>query len=175
VAGCGRACNPIQTLNLAAVPSPYFLAADGAKLYVDGFDATVSNVLVGSIDLANAKVKVIQSQPERSFFPGGIAFDAAHQLYWDNQYGILYVLPKPWRTATQTYQYSTASNPADFTGITLNNNDTSLFAADDYGCDSTICSLVQQDALPLGYYFLDSPFNVSSNFYGLAYTLPGKD
>lgn len=176
VAGCGHICNPIQTLNLATIPSPYFLAADGAKLYVEGYDPPFSNVLVGSIDLANSKVKVIQSQPASSFFPGGITFDAAHVLYWDNQYGILYVLPKPWKTATQAYQYSTASNPADFTAITLNYYDSLLFAADDFGCGSSICSLVQEDVIPLGQY---SPFNSatnsSSDFYGLAYTLPGKN
>jgi hypothetical protein len=175
VAGC-TSCSPIDSLTVSGISSAYYLGADGGKLYVDG-NSTEGSIAVGSVNLTNAKFKAVATAPPSSFFPGGIAFDKSHTLIWNNEFGYLYTLPKPYTYVTNSFDYSTGSSAQIYTGIALDSSETTLLAANHYLCQNNYssCSDVQENSYPLGTLGIASATNGDIEDLGIAITPPGKD
>ena len=175
VAGCSS-CSPVSTLSVAAVAEAYYLGADGAKLYVDGYDTTYSNAVVGTVNLKTAAFEEILSTSSSTFFPGGIAFDKSHTLIWNDEYGYIFSLAKPYTYVTGYLQYDNGTNPYAYTGIALDSAETDLLAANVYYCSLTVtCSNAQENSYPLGSVGLASATNGDLYDVGIAITPPAKN
>jgi hypothetical protein len=98
---------PTSTVGAHLLASVYFLATDGNTLIADGSDASFANDLVVKVDPKNGNTKLLQTIANANGgFPGGLAFDAHHNLIVNNQFGTLTTYAKPWTgSATSSFDY----------------------------------------------------------------------
>jgi hypothetical protein len=174
VAGCS-ACSPVSSFGVPALGYAYYLGADGAKLYVDGYDSTFAYSVVGEVNVKSGKFKETVSSSASGFFPGGVAFDKSHTLIWDDQYGYIFSLAKPYTYVTGYIEYDNGTNPVDYTGIALDSKETDLLAANIYYCGSSTCSDAQENSYPLASIGLASASNGDLSDLGIAITPPAKN
>ena len=175
VAGCSGPCLPVSSFGVAALGYAYYLGADGAKLYVDGYDSSFTYAVVGAVNVKTGKFAETIISPASEFFPGGVAFDKSHTLIWDDQYGVLLSLAKPYSSVTGYLDYNNGTNPLDYSGIALDSKETDLLAANIYNCGSSTCSNAQENSYPLGSVGLASGTNGDVADVGIAITPPAKN
>ena len=177
VDGCSNLCGPESIFQIAQVPYPWFLAADGGKLYVEGLDPTENYVMVGNINPESLKYKNILTASTSNFYPGGIAFDQHHDITWDDQYGYLLTYAPPYHNYNDVLEYSNPSSPTqDYSAIALDASETTLLAARIAYCgNSTLCSDAQELSYPLGSYGINSASNGDIEDLGIAITPTAKN
>ncbi len=129
----------------------YFLAADGDKIYADGFGASDGNPIFCRINTNTGACynKPFLSFSSSGFFPGGIKFDKRHNLIVNNQFGTLTTYAPPYAVPVATFQYS-ESSALDYTAIALDPSQKNIWAANVEYCEtSNTCGNAMANTYPL--------------------------
>ena len=105
---CASGCYPAKSVTATDFSVVYFLAADGDKIYADGFGASDGNPIFCRINTNTGACynKPFLSFSSSGFFPGGIKFDKRHNLIVNNQFGTLTTYAPPYAVPVATFQYS---------------------------------------------------------------------
>jgi len=145
----GTPLAPDQTVCPSGFQMVDYLAADGKTLYVDGYDLYF-NMALGTVKFPSGKTKILQDPIANGLggSPGGVAVDAHHEVFVNNEYGTITGYLKGKGASNETVDWDFTTN--EYTAINLAYDQTNLWAANVIFANSSLGSQVTDNTNPLG-------------------------